>query len=397
MIAIFIAPVIVALLIFEFIREIKFFNKYPVYKKTKITILVLLAIVFPLTIPVSFLLPTGIFKTILTRFANYYSGIAIYLIIGLLLGDIIRFVYKIISRDKYSERWAIELTNVFAILFATIMSFYGIINAHNLHTTYYDINSSKTSSVNNLNVVLIADIHLGYNVGEKEIKNMVNKINASNPDVVVLAGDIFDNDFNAIQNPERIEELLRSIKAKYGKFAIYGNHDVDEKVFCGFSLHPKEKLAEASDDMNNFMANSSFTFLYDKGVSIRDENGNIITNIYGRPDAHRINFGNSERVAAKDITGGFSEDNYFICVDHEPKDLQELADAGVDLDLSGHTHNGQVWPGTISIKFAWDNAYGLLQVDDMTSIVTSGVGLFGINMRTGCIAEIAQINISFNK
>ena len=75
----------------------------------------------------------------------------------------------------------------------------------------------------------------------------------------------------------------------------------------------------------------------------------------------------------------------------------DKADAGVDLDLSGHTHNGQFWPGTITINLAWDNAYGLLKVDNMTSIVTSGVGLFGLNMRTGCFPEIVNININFNK
>ena len=86
-----------------------------------------------------------------------------------------------------------------------------------------------------------------------------------------------------------------------------------------------------------------------------------------------------------------------IVIDHEPAQLKQLADSGVDLDLSGHTHNGQLWPGTISIKWLWDNAYGLKQIENMTSIVTSGVGLFGPNMRTGCIAEICNIKVIFNK
>ena len=71
-------------------------------------------------------------------------------------------------------------------------------------------------------------------------------------------------------------------------------------------------------------------------------------------------------------------------------------DFDFDMVLAGHTHNGQIWPGTISIKWLWDNSYGLKNIDDMTSIVTSGVGLFGPNMRTGCIAEICNIKIKFN-
>ena len=65
--------------------------------------------------------------------------------------------------------------------------------------------------------------------------------------------------------------------------------------------------------------------------------------------------------------------------------------------MSGHTHNGQVWPGTITIDWLWDNAYGIKQIDNMTSIVTSGVGLFGPNMRTDSIAEVVQINVEFKK
>ena len=117
--------------------------------------------------------------------------------------------------------------------------------------------------------------------------------------------------------------------------------------------------------------------------------------IYGRPDGGKINFGNKERIAASDITKNLDKTKTIICVDHEPGELKELANAGVDIDLSGHTHNGQIWPGTLTIKLFWDNAYGLKKIDNMTSIVTSGVGLFGLNMRTGCFPEIVNINLKF--
>ena len=90
------------------------------------------------------------------------------------------------------------------------------------------------------------------------------------------------------------------------------------------------------------------------------------------------------------------ESKPIIVIDHQPKELQELADAGVDLTLSGHTHDGQLFPGNIFINYFWENAYGKINKGKMTSIVTSGVGLFGPNMRTFTDSEVAKLNVKFN-
>ncbi len=84
-----------------------------------------------------------------------------------------------------------------------------------------------------------------------------------------------------------------------------------------------------------------------------------------------------------------------LVIDHEPGELQELADAGVDADLCGHTHDGQLFPGNLTIKLMWENACGYLKKGDMHSIVTSGVGLFGPNMRVGTKSEICDIMMHF--
>ena len=84
-----------------------------------------------------------------------------------------------------------------------------------------------------------------------------------------------------------------------------------------------------------------------------------------------------------------------LVIDHEPRELQELADAGVDADLCGHTHDGQLFPGNLTIKLMWENACGYLKKGNMHSIVTSGVGLFGPNMRVGTKSEICDITMHF--
>lgn len=84
-----------------------------------------------------------------------------------------------------------------------------------------------------------------------------------------------------------------------------------------------------------------------------------------------------------------------LVLDHEPRQLQELAAAGVDVDFCGHTHDGQLFPGNLIVRKIWENSYGYLKKDAMHNIVTSGVGVFGPNMRVGTKSEICKITIHF--
>lgn len=82
-------------------------------------------------------------------------------------------------------------------------------------------------------------------------------------------------------------------------------------------------------------------------------------------------------------------------LDHEPRELQELAEAGVDLDLCGHTHDGQMFPGNLITSLSWENSCGYLKKGEMHNIVTSGVGVFGPNMRVGTKSEICGVEVRF--
>lgn len=101
------------------------------------------------------------------------------------------------------------------------------------------------------------------------------------------------------------------------------------------------------------------------------------------------------RKTAAELMGELNTEKPVIVIDHEPKELQELADAGVDVDLCGHTHDGQMFPVNLITVLMWENSYGYLKKDHMHTIVTSGVGLFGPNMRVGTIAEICPITVHF--
>ena len=396
MLAFIIAPFFVALLIFVFVRSLKHIEIYKI-KGLKVVECLFGLLLFGgiFCIITGFVLPTDFsLKRIFTKIGFYWLGFILYFFVGLAIALICRLLIWLFSRNRgYNVKIARNFTTVFVIIFTTLMSTYGIYNAHKLRITNYEVVENKKSNIDELNVVLIADLHLGYNVGLDEMKDMVDKINSCNPDVVVLAGDIFDNEYDAIDNPEEIIKVLNTINTKYGKYATYGNHDIEEKILVGFTFDWSKQAkikAMADERMNKFVEDAGFKFLYDSYDLIEDS-----VYIYGRPDASKINFGKDNRVSPSGLTRILDKSKTIICVDHEPGELQELAKAGVDIDLCGHTHNGQIWPGTITINLFWDNAYGLKKINDMTSIVTSGVGLFGVNMRTGCFPEIVNIKVKF--
>lgn len=381
------------LLIFIFYKQVRYINKYFRGSKLLIALSAIYLLISPLSIPAAFFSPRGtLLRRILSNIGNYWLGFNLHFVLAMGVCFLIRLIVKLVKKDKYNLRLAQKITNVAVVSFTILMSVYGIVNAQNLKVTTYDVTVDKSSKQDELNVVLIADLHLGYSVGVKQMKRMVNKINELQPDVVVVAGDIFDNEFSAIYNPVRLAEILRGINSKYGVYAVYGNHDIEEDILCGFTFSDDDVTQVTSiKEMDDFIENCGFTFLYDEAILINDD-----FYIYGRPDEERPNFGNDSRLEAEKITEGLDLSKLIICVDHEPHDQKKLSAAGVDVDLNGHTHAGQLFPGNIIINFFWDIAYGYKNFDGMHNIVTSGVGLFGPNMRTFTKAEIAQVKIHLN-
>lgn len=381
------------LLIFIFYKQVRYINKYFRGSKLLIALSAIYLLISPLSIPAAFFSPRGtLLRRILSNIGNYWMGFNLHFVLAMGVCFLIRLIVKLVKKDKYNLRLAQKITNVAVVSFTILMSVYGIVNAQNLKVTTYDVTVDKSSKQDELNVVLIADLHLGYSVGVKQMERMVNKINELQPDVVVVAGDIFDNEFSAIYNPVRLAEILRGINSKYGVYAVYGNHDIEEDILCGFTFSDDDVTQVTSiKEMDDFIENCGFTFLYDEAILINDD-----FYIYGRPDEERPNFGNDSRLEAEKITEGLDLSKLIICVDHEPHDQKKLSAAGVDVDLNGHTHAGQLFPGNIIINFFWDIAYGYKNFDGMHNIVTSGVGLFGPNMRTFTKAEIAQVKIHLN-
>lgn len=327
---------------------------------------------------------------------NYFLGIFLYTLVIILLADFGRILLKYVFHASWiHSRTAFTVAGAICALLILLLSACGIFHAKYIKTTSYDVIINKTIPKHtSMKVVLLADTHFGYNAGVLHARELVRKINKQKPDLVCIAGDIFDNEYDAIRNPEKLEKTLRGIKSTYGVYACWGNHDLNEEILAGFTFKHKDgDLSDIKDPhMKKFLEDSNIHILEDESVLINDQ-----FYVIGRKDASLTEKIDETRKAPAQLTEKLDRDKPIIMIDHQPKELQELADAGVDLDLCGHTHNGQTFPGNFTIKLMWENPCGLLSKDNMTNITTSGAGVWGPAMRIGTDSEICSINIQLKK
>ena len=163
---------------------------------------------------------------------------------------------------------------------------------------------------------------------------------------------------------------------------------MEEQLIGGFTI-PAGEDARVQPEVDEFTEKAGIEILEDESVTIAGD----IT-LIGRLDASKPN-SDKGRSSIKELTAGADKSRPVICMDHQPSQLEQKADAGVDIDLGGHTHDGQIFPGNLTIDLFWENAYGLKEIDGMYSVVTSGVGVWGPAMRIGTDSEIAVIDVEF--
>lgn len=344
-------------------------------------------------IGLAFILPEDNFlRRPLFKIGAYWLGISLYLILYVALIDLLRWIYSKAFKDKYNDFYARLICTLLIIVLTGATSIYGIINAKIVRTTEYEITINKDGgNFKEMTIAMFGDPQFGYNIGEYHLKQAVDIINKNDVDIVCVVGDIFDNQYSAIKHPDKLIELFNQIKSKYGMYAVLGNHDVEEPILCGFTFNDDDlenKLA--SKEMLDFIKKSGMVLLYDENVIINDS-----INLYGRADQERPNLGNITRKESGDIFKEVDTAKPLFVLDHEPREYDELEKAGVDLMMAGHTHDGQLWPTKIATDIIWENPYGLWVKNTFHAITTSGLGLFGPNMRVGTIAEVCIIHVKF--
>ncbi|MDC7287223.1 metallophosphoesterase [Blautia schinkii] len=327
---------------------------------------------------------------VLKNIGNYFLGTFLYIILVVIIVDLGRLVLKYIFHVSWVHyRITFVITGALCAILIVTASIYGIFHAWDLKTTPYEVKVDKeVEGMKSLKIVLLADTHFGYSVGRHHAAQLVKKINEEKPDLVCFAGDIFDNEYDAIQFPEDVKNSLKSIQAKYGVYACWGNHDLNEPILAGFTFGGNEDHNDPR--MEQMLKDANIHLLNDESVLIDDK-----FYLVGRRDYSRAKKVEDGRLTPAQLTEGLDQSKPVIFIDHQPKELQETADAGADLDLCGHTHDGQMFPGNLTIHLFWENPCGYLKKGDMHNIVTSGVGIWGPNMRVGTDSEICSITVNF--
>lgn len=341
---------------------------------------------------IAFLLPKSAVAIVIRRISTYWIGIMLYSLLYVVLFDLLRLIAKHTKLKNtllFSRGSVISIGSV-VVACAVATCLYGIFNARNIKVNEYSVTVNKScGSDKHLKAVLVADLHMGYAIGVDHITNMVEKINQQDADIVIIAGDIFDNSYDGMDDPEGIKAQLKSIKSKYGVYAVYGNHDIDEKILMGFTFDWGGKQLH-SEKMTNFMKECNIKLINDESVLINDE-----FYLVGRRDTDKPGTEDGTRAEVSELTKDLDKTKPIFVLSHEPDELQKTADAGADIDFSGHTHDGQLFPGNLTIGLFWENPCGMIKKDNMYSIVTSGVGVYGTFMRVGTDAEICSVDIDF--
>ena len=253
----------------------------------------------------------------------------------------------------------------------------GYINTRNIKINYAEIEIPKKSSkLKELNLVLVADFHLTPVNDGKLLKEIVEKINFLNADIVLMPGDVLDDDV-AILKKRNIAVELSNIKSKYGVFASNGNHEFIIGV-------------EEADK-----------YLHELNINVLRDSAVLIDNsfyVLGREDRSMRNFTGEERKTLAGILKDVNRNHPVIIIDHTPLGLNEIVNENIELQLSGHTHHGQIFPlNLITSNIVYEVSWGYLRKGYTQFYVTCGVGTWGPPVRLGSDSEIVSMKIKFVK
>jgi len=257
---------------------------------------------------------------------------------------------------------------------SSILIIGGFINALIPVTREYNITINKSAGeIKTLRIAAVSDIHLGSIIRKRSIKKLSAILKDLKPDMVLLLGDIVDGEIGPVLRGDLLQ-YFTSPKSIDGLFAITGNHE--------------------------FIGGASKTIPYIESKGIRVLKDEVVTlkggiQLIGRIDRDSFRFYKKERLSLGVLMKQVDTTKPVILLDHQPFHLDETAKYGIDLQLSGHTHNGQMWPLNYVTSMIYELSYGYLKKRNTQFIVSSGYGLWGPRVRSGSRSEILLINIKF--
>jgi predicted MPP superfamily phosphohydrolase len=318
---------------------------------------------------------SSVLSDILNIIGGFWMGFMLYAFMFLLLSDIIGLFLRIpgiinTSNMPDYRRWSFLIT----LAISAILITGGFINAIIPVVKEYDLEINKSAGeVNSLRIAAVSDIHLGSIIRKRSIRKLSVMLEEMKPDLVLLLGDIVDGELGPVLRDDLLQ-YFTGPQTKDGLYAITGNHE-----YIGG-------------------AGRTIPYIESKGIRLLKDEIIILPGgiqLIGRLDRDSFRFTGKERLSLEELMKDIDHSKPVILLDHQPFHLDESAKNGVDLQLSGHTHNGQLWPVNYITRLIYELSYGYIKKGDAQIIVSSGFGLWGPRIRSGSRSEVLLINIKF--
>ena len=312
-----------------------------------------------------------------TQILYLMFGTVFILFTMLLFRDVVWFALYGLYHKLFGENWKLHPKNVNLLdkanlivvmltVFFVTLAIYG--GAKEPELKELEFSSSRISK--DMRIVMISDTHINRTTPVEKVKRLVERVNALEPDAIVLVGDIADDKVEAVSEHM---DALGELKAKYPPLYTFGNHE-----FYNGLIPWQFKFKTMG-----------FLIMFNHGVRIPDHN----VYIAGIPDAHIANNSDVWNVNFIQAFKGAKEGNYRILLSHTPDFADYLSKDSVDLQLSGHTHGGQIFPFHILAKYANKYLSGLYDVNGIKLYVSNGAGYWGPAMRLFAPSEITLIEL----
>jgi len=314
---------------------------------------------------------------ILIWIGSFWLAAMLYFVLVLIVIDLARLVNFIapyypsfITRDYPRAKF---MTSLIATSVVALVVLAGYINAITPRLRTYDIHIPKVvDGPKSVTIAAATDIHLGTMVGASRLEHLVAMVDSLHPDLILLPGDIVDEDIGAhLRN--NLGDLLRNLKAPLGVYAVTGNHEFYSGV---------ERACA-------FLTDHNVTMLRDTAIRV---NGFYLV---GREDRSKRGFGPG-RKTLPELMALVDPKLPIIMMDHQPFELEKVAEAGVDLQISGHTHNGQLWPFNYITDRVYELSWGYKKIGNTNFYVSCGYGTWGPPVRSGNRPEVIAFRLTFD-
>jgi hypothetical protein len=249
-----------------------------------------------------------------------------------------------------------------AIILSLLAFIYGMVNAAVIRTTEVNIGLKKFKGPETA-IVLLTDIHVGAVYGPEYLKKIVDRTNALKPDLVAIAGDLFDG---SAQPDYSLVKPLENLSAP--AFFVTGNHEVYEGIDITTQLVAKTGVTVLRNQLAEFRGLQ----LVGLDAPLREgRSANIFEKFSGEIDPAKSS----------------------ILLYHIPVGLEQAKERGIDLQLSGHTHNGQIFPFTLIMPLVYKFYSGYGRDGGFQIYVSHGVGSWGPPVRIGSRSEVIKISL----